>query len=246
MIFRLKKNFILFILIASLWACGTGYGIYHKVAPGETFDSICSAYNISRATVARLNSISDPSSVKPGDALYIPGASTRIDSTRLAAASEKTSELKYDEVKPKEEGKRETPSKKPEERRKPLLAKKVVFAWPIKGEVLSNFGKNGTELHDGIDIKGDAGSPIRASADGRVIYSGNEIKGYGNMVIIKHEGRYSSVYAHNRSNSVKKGDFIKKGEVIAYVGESGKIGTAAVHFEIREGKVAIDPLTLLP
>ncbi|MDH3974354.1 MAG: M23 family metallopeptidase [Deltaproteobacteria bacterium] len=246
MTLKLIKYAVLIFTLFSLFACGTGYGIYHKVAPGETFDSICQAYNMSRATVARMNGISDPSSVKPGDALYIPGASVRVDSTGIAAATEKPPNVKYDEVRRGEEIKKEPSAPKYEKRTKPLVVKKVSFRWPIEGEVISRFGKNGAELHDGIDIKGDSGHPVRASAAGRVIYSGNEIKGYGNMVIIKHEGRYSTVYAHNRSNAVIKGNFVKSGEVIAYVGESGKIGTAAVHFEIREGKVALDPLTLLP
>lgn len=241
----MTKYAALISLLLFIFACGTGYGIYHRVAPGETFDSICQAYNISRATVARINNISDPSSVSPGDALYIPGASVRIDSTRFAA-SERPAESRYNDVRTDDGRQNETRTEMSEKRKEPLTGRKVSFVWPVKGEVLSGFGKNGAELHDGIDIKSDAGNPIRAAAAGRVIYSGNEIKGYGNMVIIKHEGRYSSVYAHNRSNVVKKGTFVKSGEVIAYVGESGKIGTAAVHFEIREGKVAIDPLTLLP
>ena len=248
----MKINFIkyvvLFSFIASLWACGTGYGIYHRVAPGETFDSICSAYSVKRATIARMNGILDSSSVKVGDALYIPGASTRIDSTRIAAASEKSKGYSSDNERPKKIDEAKTKKrviKKTENKKKRWLSKKVSFIWPVNGKIVSPFGKNGAELHDGIDINGDEGNPIKAAASGRVIYSGNEIKGYGNMVIIKHEGRYSTVYAQNRDNLVKKGDFVKSGDVIAYVGNSGKIGTA-VHFEIREGKVALDPLTFLP
>lgn len=244
------KSIPIIILLVLLSGCGTGYGIYHNVAPGETFDGICEVYGINKASVARINNIIDRSAVKEGDAIYIPGA----DSRRSAVSASR-----YDVVKERPEKREAAPAEKVVRKPAPLKKKeaprqslanasssgKISFIWPLKGEILLKFVYKGEQLHDGIDIASELGSPVRASASGRVIYSGSDIKGYGNMVILKHKGSYSSVYAHNSKNKVKKGSFVKAGEIIALVGKSGRINTPALHFEIRNGKNAINPITLL-
>lgn len=241
------------ILLVLLSGCGTGYGIYHNVAPGETFDGICEVYGINKASVARINNILDRSAVKEGDAIYIPGADRRKSAVSAS---------RYDVVEERPVKRQAAPGKRavqvaPSLKKKEVARKgsnkkanapssgKVDFVWPLKGEILLKFIGKGDQLHDGIDIASDLNAPVRASAPGRVIYSGSDIKGYGNMVILKHKGSYSSVYAHNSKNKVKKGSFVKAGDIIALVGKSGRINTPALHFEIRNGKNARNPITLL-
>ncbi len=245
------------LLLALLSACGTGYGIYHDVAPGETFDGICEVYGINKASVARINNILDRSAVKAGDAIYIPGADSRRSAVSASRYDERPAKSQLVPA-PPEAAKKIVPEKsvKPErkeppkqwsnEKSKALSSGKLKFIWPLKGKLLLKFVGKGDQVHDGIDIASTFAAPVKASASGRVIYSGSDIKGYGNMVILKHKGSYSSVYAHNSKNKVKKGSFVKAGDIIALVGKSGRINTPALHFEIRKGKNAVNPISLLP
>jgi len=198
-------------------------------------DDINEALGInSRSDLARANRIDDPASIKPGDAIWIPGASrkkpakTAYGKTAANADKEEAAISGNDAEKPAEYG------------------KKGVFLWPLTGEIVSKYGNNNGQKHDGIDISARMGEPVKASASGRVIYSGDEIKGYGNMLIIKHQGPYSSVYSHNSENLVSKGSFVKAGDIIALVGDSGRSTGPMLHFEIRDGKETLDPLRFLP
>ena len=246
------------ILLALLSGCGTGYGIYHDVAPGETLDGISEVYGINKASVARINNILDSSEVKAGDAIYIPGADRRRSAVRASrydvieersVKSQPVSPKVTKKIVPEKFGKperKEPPKKGPNENAKASSSGKLKFVWPLKGKIILKFVGKGNQVHDGIDIASTVAVPVRASAPGRVIYSGSDIKGYGNMVILKHKGSYSSIYAHNSENKVKKGSFVKAGDIIALVGKSGRINTPALHFEIRKGKKALNPISLLP
>lgn len=124
----------------------------------------------------------------------------------------------------------------------------VSFEWPISGgKVISHFGdKSRGESNDGINIEAQMNEPIWASADGVVVYSGNELKGFGNMVVLRHSDGWMSAYAHASSISVRKNDVVKQGDVIGYVGKSGGISSPQLHFGIRQGKQAHDPEQYLP
>ncbi len=120
------------------------------------------------------------------------------------------------------------------------------FIWPLRGEIVSRFGKKqGGQVNDGINIKAREGEPIRASADGIVVYSDDEISGYGNMVIIQHPGGYLTAYAHASELVVKKGDDVVKGQLIGFVGKTGNVNTAQLHYSIRQNKRAVDPESVL-
>lgn len=120
------------------------------------------------------------------------------------------------------------------------------FSWPLpNGNISSYFGKRRRDYHDGIDITAPRGTPIHAAKDGVVIYSSRKIKGYGNMVVLKHENM-ATVYAHNSKNLVKKGDRVKQGEIVGFVGATGRATGPHVHFEVREGQIPVDPLYYLP
>lgn len=116
------------------------------------------------------------------------------------------------------------------------------FLWPVKGELTSHFGHRWNRDHDGIDIAAPIGTPIRSVADGEVIYSDHRIKGYGNMVVIRHASGVCTVYAHNSANFVKVGDPIRRGQVIGEVGSTGRSTGPHLHFEVRAGGKAVNPL----
>jgi lipoprotein NlpD len=118
----------------------------------------------------------------------------------------------------------------------------ITFAWPVRGPMLGTFNDS---TNKGINIGGTAGDPVKASADGRVVYAGNGLRGYGNLIIIKHDATYLTAYAHNRALMVKEGDAVTKGQKIAEMGNSDS-DRVMLHFEVRRQGKPVDPLKYLP
>jgi murein DD-endopeptidase MepM/ murein hydrolase activator NlpD len=119
--------------------------------------------------------------------------------------------------------------------------------WPVDaGIVSSEFGERWGKRHKGIDIAADAGEPVYAIADADVIYAGDGLRGYGNVVILRHDSQMTSLYAHNSELKVHQGDHVTQGTLISLLGNTGHSTGPHVHFEIREGDVAVSPRTLLP
>ena len=120
------------------------------------------------------------------------------------------------------------------------------FRWPVRGRVIAGFGSkpNGTQ-NDGINLAVPEGTPIKAADDGVVAYAGNELKGYGNLVLISHANGFVSAYAHASELMVKRGDTIKRGQVIAHAGQTGNVTSPQLHFEIRKGSTPVDPTQYL-
>ena len=120
------------------------------------------------------------------------------------------------------------------------------FRWPVRGRVIAGFGNkpNGTQ-NDGINLAVPEGTPVKAADDGVVAYAGNELKGYGNLVLIRHSNGYVSAYAHASELPVKRGDTIKRGQVIAHAGQTGSVTSPQLHFEIRKGSTPVDPTQFL-
>ena len=121
------------------------------------------------------------------------------------------------------------------------------FAWPVRGSVLVGYGPgaNGTQ-NDGINIAAPLGTPVLAASDGVVAYAGNELRGFGNLILLKHADGWTTAYAHCESISVKRGDRVKRGQPIARVGATGAVVEPQLHFELRRGTRALDPQTYLP
>ena len=120
------------------------------------------------------------------------------------------------------------------------------FIWPLKGEVLAEYGTTSKGQHnDGINIAAPRGTPVIAAESGVVAYAGNELRGFGNLLLIKHEGGWMTAYAHNDTLLVKRGDTVKRGQKIAKVGDSGGVTQTQLHFEVRQGTRAVDPATVL-
>jgi len=116
------------------------------------------------------------------------------------------------------------------------------FQWPVKGKIESPFGAGEGGLHnDGINIIAKRGTPVKAAETGVIVYAGNELRGFGNLLLIKHADGWTSAYAHNQKILVKRGDRVKKGQEIAQVGSTGNVSSPQLHFELRKGSQAVDP-----
>lgn len=140
-----------------------------------------------------------------------------------------------------------TPARVAAPRLAPLNERASNFIWPVEGNVISRFGpkKNGL-VNDGINIAAPEGEPIWAAAGGEVVYTGSEMKGYGNMVILKHNNGWMTAYGHASQILVSKGDNVKQGDLIAFVGKTGGVKQSQLHFGMREGNAPVDPERLLP
>lgn len=119
--------------------------------------------------------------------------------------------------------------------------------WPLQYvQIISGYGPRWGRVHEGIDLVAPTGTPVLAAAAGEVVYSGNRIRGYGNMVVVKHDGELMTVYAHNSVLLVKAGDRVDAGQAVALSGQSGRASGPHLHFEVRRGQVPRDPLGFLP
>ncbi len=128
-----------------------------------------------------------------------------------------------------------------------LKSRTRAWRWPTNEVVVtSNFGSRSGEHHDGVDLRAQTGTEVRAAYDGRVIYSGNKIRGYGRMIVLRHDLKLSTVYAHNSKLYVKSGQRVRRGQLISLSGNTGRSSGPHLHFEVREGVTAINPLILLP
>ena len=120
------------------------------------------------------------------------------------------------------------------------------FIWPVEGSVTAPFGANEKRRHDGIDISAPVGTPIRAADNGRVVYSDNKMRGYGNLIIIAHRDTFFTIYAHNEENVVEEEVLVRRGDIIARVGRTGNATGPHLHFEIRKGSRPLNPMRFLP
>ena len=177
---------------------------------------------------------------------------SRPKSTKVAVASPKPVEVKpapYTPPNPTNPAKTDAPAPKSPEPVKTVKASPDSgsgFRWPVRGRIISGFGKkpNG-ERNDGIDLAVPEGTDVKAAESGVVIYAGNELKSYGNLVLVKHENGWVSAYAHNKELLVKRGDKVQRGQVISKAGRSGGVDTPQVHFELRKGATPVDPMKYL-
>jgi len=211
----------------ALAACASSppRGPVHVLKPGETIYRLSRYYGVSVQSIVRANGIRDVSEVPAGARLIVPGAQRTPPQRSIALASF-------------------TPGS-PDALPLPRPDPERLFAWPVKGKLNSRYGWRRGRRHEGIDIGGRPGTPVRAAAAGRVVHSG-WLGDYGRVVIVKHTGNYSTVYAHNRRNRVREGAFVERGDVLAEVGSSGNASGPHLHFEVREGQRARDPLAFLP
>lgn len=197
-------------------------GVYHVVERHQTFYRICKTYGVDLKEIASLNRISDPSKIQTGQRIFIPGA------RRVLKV-----EIYIDDV-VSEQGEKAK-----------VAYKRFDFIWPVEGKINQGFEEAENRRHQGIDISSAVGAPIKASNAGTVIYSNKTIKGYGNLIILRHSEELVTVYAHNQVNLVEEGIWVEKGQIIGKVGQTGRTSGPHLHFEIRKNNKAIDPLLFL-
>ncbi|MDF1527299.1 MAG: LysM peptidoglycan-binding domain-containing M23 family metallopeptidase [bacterium] len=186
-------------------------GIYHTVETGQTLWRISKTYGVDLETLQWVNDVEDVTDLRIGRVLFIPGVSQALEV--LSTPTED-----------------ETPS-----------MEGITLIWPLHGRKTSDFGPRGKDVHKGIDLAAPRGTLVLASASGRVAYSGNGMRGYGKVVVLKHANDLSTVYAHNSVLQVRMGDNVIKGQTIAKVGSTGRATGPHLHFEIRRRGVAEDP-----
>jgi murein DD-endopeptidase MepM/ murein hydrolase activator NlpD len=201
-----------------------GEGVYHQVRRGENLYRIGKAYGVSHSELARANGLADASRLDVGQRIFVPGGKRPLPVSII------TPEHAVNDAPPSNE----------------LPQGEGVFIWPLaSGTLTSSFGPRGRSFHDGIDIGAPPGTVVRAARDGDVIYS-DTLRGYGNVVIVQHQGGYATVYAHNEQNLVDAGSKVRQGQTVAKVGRSGRTSGPNLHFEIRKDNVARNPIYFLP
>ncbi len=226
----------------------------HKVRAGETLYSIAWRYGWDFRELARANDIDPPYTIYPGDEIRLDtagdGGSEQASGSRSppaskTAAPEQASRTASDTDTGSSD---ETDSDSADASRAgggdPLVSGTPGWQWPAEGELVGRFGDDAMSGR-GITLAGREGAPVRAAGRGRVVYRGNGLTGYGNLLIIKHNSQWLSAYAHNREMLVQEGTAVDAGERIATMGASGTYRTQ-LHFEIRRDGEPVNPEPLLP
>lgn len=241
----------------------------HFVNHGDTLASIARKNHISAAELAHANGLDPSAKLKLGARLAVPGAKTAAvaaplaaapvgaapvagtlqpvaaapaPATKMAAVAAPVQSARLAQATANVEDKAaDTPAKAAE-----TTSALPTFRWPVRGKVVTSYGaKTNGKSNDGINLAVPEGTPVKAAEDGVVAYSGNELKGYGNLVLVRHSNGYVTAYAHASELMVKRGDTIKRGQVIAKSGQSGEVASPQLHFEIRKGSSPVDPLQFL-
>lgn len=226
---------------------------FHTVCKGDTLYNISKRYNVDVTTLSKLNNLQPPFTLSIGQRLAIPGSvggSTETYTPEpVKTQPQKTSGFSFWKSTPKKTASSSSTVKKTTTVKTASVSKtrKNKFAWPLKGTIISKYGTIGKgRNNDGINIKATLGAAVKAADAGRVAYAGNELKGFGNLILIKHDDGWITAYAHNDRLFVKKGQRVRKGEKIAAAGSTGSVNTPQLHFEIRSGKKALNPFNYLP
>ncbi len=237
-------------------------GVYHQVEAGQTLYRISKTYKMDEAYLARINGIPNPTQLRIGTRIFIPGATStkyvpatvpRHTSAGKIKPSAKTSLKTKAPVQVqavRKSAPRTKPAVKTATRQKTSYPKNsklnVKLRWPLRGKILHAFGRSGKGGGKGLEIAAKEGTRVSAAAAGKVIYSGDGVQGFGHLMILQHENDVFTVYGFNSRNYVKQGQFVSQGERIASSGRPPSGGSGRLHFEVRIGKRAVDPVLYLP
>jgi len=236
----------------------TAQGGVHYVNRGDTLMNIARRNQIPVSQLARANNLPVTAQLQVGSKIVVPaGASSPVaaaapvvpaQSAALPPVTQPATVVAAAE--PAQKARLATETKEREQSQSPVKAEATNalpgFRWPARGRVIASYGaKTNGKQNDGINIAVPEGTPVKAADDGVVAYAGNELKGYGNLVLVRHANGYVTAYAHASELMVKRGDTIKRGQVIAKSGQTGEVGSPQLHFEIRKGSSPVDPLQFL-
>jgi murein DD-endopeptidase MepM/ murein hydrolase activator NlpD len=217
---------VLFPCALGLLSCSTGrspiptgptpsIGTPHLVRPGETLAAIGRLYGVNWQTLATVNHLIDPHRIEVGQAIWVPSPSGTVRHGTRSLA---------------------VPSRFVPDGR---------LQWPTDGSLSSAFGTRGGQFHGGIDLAGERGTPIMAAAEGVVMFSGRGPEGYGNAVMLDHGNGLFTLYAHNERNVVRQGERVRRGQIVALMGDTGRASGTHVHFEVHQHGQLVDPLRWL-
>jgi len=213
----------------------------HIVRPGDSVYVISQRYAVSQYQLAQLNFLKPPFELKIGQKLQLPnsldfsvldvGLPDGVSGTNIAQpAPTKTS----------------VPAAPRKRFVAPSLAGSSGFSWPVQGEIIAEFGPSQRGVHnDGVNIAASEGASVGAAAKGRVAFVGTNIKSFGKLVLIKHDGGIITAYAHLGDISVTEGDIVTAGQSIGTIGRSGRVDSPQLHFEIRKSRQPVDPRSLI-
>src|SRR5215813_5703043 len=233
-------------------ASPAGSANVHVVAAGDTLSKIAHRYHKSANEIAKANNIQPTATLNVGDRLTIPGAqapAVKASAPAVAAPAKPVASAAPKEAEPVQNANVVAPTD-PLDKEAAKLAEGTgavpKFRWPANGRVIAGYGPttNGQQ-NDGINIALPENTPVKAAEDGVVAYAGNELKGYGNLVLVRHPNGYVTAYAHAKELLVKRGDQVKRGQVIARSGQTGNVNAPQLHFEIRKGASPLDPTRFL-
>ncbi len=203
----------------------------YKVKKGDTLYSISRSYGTNVFSLAKLNNILNVNNITIGKDLKIP------ENNKPKTVLKQKKQWNIEFVNKKKKISKNTKIKNKSTNK---------FIWPVKGKLISKYGKSKEGFYnDGINIDSQKGAIVISSQDGKVIYSGNEIPGYGNLILIKHSKNWITAYAHLSEVFIEKGRLVKRGERIGSVGSTGNVRSPQLHFEIRKGKESVNPLEFL-
>ena len=221
----------------------------YVVKPGDTLFSIAFRYGWDYKELAARNGIAPPYTIRPGQAIrFSSGAGSSTTVVSSPSSSSRTTVTRRPVTAPAGSSKPATPAgttSAPVVATVPAAERAVGgWTWPANGVLIGKFASNGS-LNKGIDIAGDLGQPVFAASGGAVVYAGSGLRGYGELIIIKHSDTYVSAYGHNRRLLVREGQQVKAGQSIAEMGSTGT-DRVKLHFEIRRQGKPVDPLQFLP
>ena len=228
----------------------------HVVAPGETLMALSRKYHKSLGEIARANSIQPHTMVKVGDRIVIPGVGPQAAAKAKPPAKAAEAAAPAQKVATVPAAPAATPTaaaiapvaKDPElpKTKTDVTAAMPKFRWPVNGRVITAFGPRPSgQQNDGINVSVPENTPIKAAEDGVVAYAGNELKTYGNLVLVRHSNGYVTAYAHASEILVKRDEPVKRGQIIAKAGQTGNVTAPQLHFEIRKGSTPVDPAPFL-
>jgi murein DD-endopeptidase MepM/ murein hydrolase activator NlpD len=238
--------FLLFILLWGSSAIAQKNGVYHTVTKGVTLYRISVAYKISLAKLMEANGLSSPSPLKVGQKLFIPGATAvlRVDPSVPLSPKERRDLEKSLETEEKVSAPNYSLSG--EKEKPPWHGKELDVIWPIQGKINSPFGPRGKNFHAGIDIASPSYQEVKAAKDGEVILARNSRTGYGNVVVLRHDRGWTTIYGHMNVIIAQEGESVRQGQAIGGVGSTGKSTGPHLHFELRQNGRPLDPMPHMP
>ena len=239
-----------------------------KITTGDTLKSVSEKYKVSIRELIKYNNLKTPYILKPGKTILIPKAiKYKIKKRDSLFKIAECSEVDLEDINQRNENlqarkliigkiiklpyfanvdKCKKAATKKNKKYKNDKNRKKIFKWPVTGKLIATFGvKSSGRRNDGINIKAPSGSPVRVSKAGKVIYRGNELPAWGNLVLIKHSNGWTTAYAHLDKFYVKLGAELKSGDIIGSVGKTGNVDEYQLHFQVRKDSKPVDPLQYL-